>query len=217
MDKIKNYVIGFLILVLLLTFSWVETSKKEYANLQDDLKIAQDSTHHYKNKLGETVAVTKVMKLDNSQLKSSLSLLGLDNKALKDQIGNLNKLVMAYQGKVGISGEIQTITKDSLVVVPGKDSIIYKDFDFKTKYIEFKGFHKKDTLFAKYKYTSPLLITLSETRKGIDAKASFEDPAARIDDQKVLFVQRKKKFYEKTWFKLGVGAVAGIYIDNKLK
>lgn len=217
MDKIKNYVIGFLIVALLLTFSWVEVGKKEYNNLQDDLKIAQDSTHHYKNKLGETVAQTKVMQLDNSQLKSSLSLLGLDNKALKDQVGNLNKLVVAYQGKVGISGEIQTITRDSLVAVPGKDSIIYKDFDFKTKYIEFKGYHKQDTLFAAYTYKSPLLITLSETKQGMIAKATFEDPAARIDNQKVVFVQRKKKFYEKTWFKIIGGAVGGFYLSNKLK
>jgi hypothetical protein len=222
MDKIKNYVIGFLVVVLLLTISWLEVSKKEFSNLQGDLKIAQDSTHHYRNKYGQQIAQTKVMEIDNTNLKASLSSLGFKQKDLEEQVGNLKRVLVAYQGRVGLSGEIQTLTKDSLVYVPGKESIVYKDFKFKTKYLDFEGYFKPstDTLFAKYNYTSPLIISVSKQSNGffrkssLYARATFEDPAARIDDQKLILVESKKKFYEKWWFWGIIGLGTGYKLSH---
>jgi hypothetical protein len=223
MQQIKHYILETaLVVALILAIGALVKYRNSNQNLTDALSIAQDSTHHYRNKYGEIVAQTRVMQLDKLQLEGNLKTLGLKNAQLTGQVTKLGNLALVYYSRASVKQGITVGLRDS-IVYKEKEKLVYKDFDFKTKYLNLKGFVIHDTLNAKYTYSSPLLITVSKKSDGLfkgfhlEAKASFEDPAARIDNQTVVWlIPTKKPWYQTTLFKVSVGIVGGIVLDNKL-
>ncbi len=202
---------------------------KEAKAFQEALYISRDSTKHYINRYGETVATSQVMELKLSQLRNNYDELGISKKQLEAQVGGLNKLVSYYRGIMFTTNTFNTKGKDSIIYVHDsqKDSIRYdfKNFNFATKYLSFVGHYNinTDTLHAIYTYSSPILITVDNKYIGLfkprklEAKASFEDPAAKITSQQMLVITKPKKWYETNAAKIGFGVLLGIVIEKELK
>lgn len=221
MDKVKHYIVETILVVLLLLAAGAYLNKnREAKDLNTALLIAKDSTRHFRNKYGEQVAQTKVMQITNSQLKVDGESLGLEITKLKVQVGNLNKLVTAYQGVISARGTVDTVTRDSIVYLPGKPVIVYKNFNYTSKYLSLDGYFlpELNKFHTEYRYTSPILITISGHGNKLLGKASMEDPNARIDDQKVVLMdKREKRWYERKWPYMILGGVVAETLRQKLK
>ena len=225
----KNTLLVVLIVVSVLSMRSCSKNSEDYKSLETAYDIANDSTHYYKNKSGDLVAQRTTQNLTIQELKEHGDELGFDNKALKKQVGNMNRLVSNLKGEISIKdriiSKINKSTEIDTVIVAGDTTFIEKEFatfEHKGKYLQYQGKISENEVVIDYVYN----VVFEQTSywkptgflKPLQLVTDFklEDPNARAVNLNSLTVKPpRKKFYQTTGFKVGVGFLGGAILFRK--
>lgn len=223
---ILNTIIGVLFFFLILIGGSYVGAKQDKKRLMSNLEISRDSVKYERNKYGQTVASKRVLAITLKELKDQGEILGLDNKKLKEQVGNLNNLVNRLEGDLVASGSGNTVIRDTVVIVKNEvGQIIQVDsakvFNWTNNYLTLGGTLIKKDLSLYYLYQTSFDLTTYNKKAGflkkkqLVADITFEDPGARAMNIIALQIEQPRKpFYTKWWFHMSVGAT-GMYFIMK--
>jgi len=191
----------------------------------DLLTLKADSITYYQNKQKEWVGQAVTYEGTIDQLKKFGDQLGFDNKDLKKQVGNLNRLVSHSRVSASTGGTADQVILRDTIIVSGdpedKDTVNVKAFEWHNPYMSIDGVISLDSnqLSLRYQYDIDFEITAYHKPMGLFKKSQlvtdikFNDPSMRIQEFKGYVVTPpKKRFYQTGLFKfsLGVGAGAGL-------
>lgn len=219
-----------ILIVLLLTVAAL--SVKTCSSKEGDIKAltqAKDSIFTalttYKQKNGELTYQVQTQQLTIDQIKDFGNQLGVDNKKLKDQVGNLNNLVSVLEAKVSVSGSVVTKGRDTVIVTvhDHRDTVKTEEkvFNYKTQYLSLYQIlnEKSDSLRTYYEYDVDFKMVAYWKGKTIFKQGTlvsdltFSDPNMKVQKfTSMVIKQPEKKWYETTLFKVGIGVAAGIFI-----
>jgi len=229
----KNYVLKYIKsigIVVLLCIIFIGggiscNRMKDLKDLEKALEISNQTTQYFENKNGELVAEKEAIQLTADQFKKNGEDLGFENKRIKETVGRMNRLVSDLQGKLRVARNIsnipmiEEIVSDTTINEGGEVIVIdtkTQTFDFKDDYLEFDGKIMGGELFFNYMYNVDFSVTTFWKPTGflkpkdLVIDVVFKDPNARVLDLKSIVIKpERKKFYETTWFKVGVGFVGG--------
>lgn len=225
MNKLTMATIALLAIVLYCLFEQRNT-------LQDTtqaLSIWRDSVSYYNNEQGELIAQKQIAEITIRDLKQINEQLGIDRERLEKQVGNLRNLNTYFKSKIQSKGKGTAVTIDTVVqIVQNTDTVEAEaqSVDWTNKYLSLDGvfvpkFNRWD---FSYSYVVDLEIVSynKKIRKGLFAPKQFvvdfklSDPNAKVVDLRALQITRKKKWYQTTGFKVGVGVVGGVFLTNEL-
>ena len=140
----------------------------------------------------------------------------LDSKRLKAQIGNLNNLVGYWKGKAAITDSVEIILTDT-VYLTRNNFETDKGFNWSNGHLTLSGGLNTESnqLSLDYQYQVNFGLTPYYKSNGLFKKkilvtdVSFSDPNLKVQEFEGIVIKPKEKFYQKTWFKIGVGFLAG--------
>lgn len=236
MNKTVLQIIGIIILVMISVVLMIrikevqQKAKESQAIIRTELL---DSVQYYVNKLDQIVAQKQVLEITTEGLRDNLEALGLDNKALKDQVGKLSNLKERLQAQIESHTSIQVIDTTDRIKVTESSFDFEGDFKWNNEFLSivsiysFKGEYAVDStlifknlIFAQdldYKYNVGLTSTTYRRRdpkwkiweeKQLVTDIVLSDPNAKVTDiQSIQIVEPPKKIYQKTWFWMAVTAV----------
>jgi hypothetical protein len=146
----------------------------------------------------------------------------LDSKRLKSQIGNLNKLVGFWKGKAGIVDTVYTTLIDTVYLT--RDGFnTDKAFNWSNGHLTLSGGLNtaSNQLSLDYQYQVNFELVSYHKKAGfmkrqLVADISFSDPNLKVQEFQGIQIKPKERFYEKTWFRVGVGILGGVWIGRKL-
>jgi hypothetical protein len=138
-----------------------------------------------------------------------------DSKRLKGQIGNLNKLVGFWKGKAGMVDTIYTTLTDTVYLT--RDGFnTDKAFNWSNDNLTLSGGLNtaSNQLSLDYQYQVNFELVSYYKKSGfmkrqLVADISFSDPNLKVQEFQGIQIKAKERFYQKTWFKIGVGFLAG--------
>jgi len=227
---LKKFWREILILFLFATcFTAMRSCKKQQSLAQLNAHGA-DSAYHYATdvtlKNGEHVFRIKTLEATVQQLKGSDIISELDKIKLKEQIGNLNRMVSYYSGKLTMdrtfaSGGIDTV----MVTVHDKDTVKIKEksFRWQNSWLSINSIYNPLTDSIKHRYLYRVEFNMTSYRKGqnlfkrgqLVSDITFADPAIRIGEfQGIIVKEAPKRFYETTGFKVLAGIAIGVIITR---
>lgn len=225
MSKVKKNIVLIAIgmVIIMLMMHKCNGLKHELKEMEHITDVLQDSVRIFKNKQGEWESEKKSFFVTKETLEDQITLLVGDQEKLTERVKNLNNLVAYYKGKVNSQGRGEV----SLVPIEGADSIVYRDsiiyreykFDWNNKYLTLKGEIGERKLTFDYSYEADFEVTSYWKRKNIFQRKdlvvnmNFSDPNAKVTDMNSVVIKPDPpKFYERTWFKVGIGVVGGFLI-----
>lgn len=224
-QKIKTYfpyiVIG--IIIILWGKSCIDSEKdlerssknwayKEQMYLHNESTLMRDTTAK-----GEELVIQKQLVVSSNEAQQMAI---IENTRLK---------------KVNSEVRVITTTRIEKVFIPIVDTFIIRNGDtirnarifwVNNKWYGINGTVLEDEILIDSMYfNNELVVTLGyEKQKGLFKKdipvvdIINKNPYSRINEvYNVTIEPRKKRFYEKTWFHLTVGALGGFYVNSKLK
>ena len=195
------------------------------------IEVLNDSVEWSRNKKGEWEAERRSFHLTNAELKKNADNLGIDNKALKQRVGSLKNLVSSLQGDIlaSGSGEIQLMRSDTIYSSDSTKYFIGHGFDWTNDYLTLNG-TLDNTYKLKFDYTYSVAFTTDTfwkrerntnkngkkklfKEKNLTVNFTLDDPNAKaIGLNSVVIRPDPPKFYQTTWFKIGVGFLGGVFI-----
>lgn len=200
-------------LVVFFAYQWLSVSHKrnqEHKIATNNIEALRSDITTFKNKNGQLVSEKKALVLTNDQLKYI-------NDSLQSDIGKLKKL----KAKI----VIKTITKlDTLKIpvniVPGSNcDSCYFTFNKSTKYYDISGFYRMKTLHLNNpSFENNITIGLGNTRhklfgpSELVVRASNSNPYSKTTELNSYTIKYKKRWYEKPWIYIGIGAVGGYFL-----
>lgn len=226
----REVVILILIVTIGITMNMCQNHRLDKDRLESNLKISQDSVHHFKNKNKELVGQVGSMQLTTNDLKENGKQLGLNVDSLQKQVGSLKNLVSYYKGKVKVGGEVTGITHDTVIQhIYHNDTTKVKEKEFKWSngYLFLTTLYNptNDSISIKYRYETGFTLTAYRKRRAFfsfkkDLVADFvlKDPnGTLVNGKSVTIIPAPRKFYEKWWFHTFIGALGATYIWKKDK
>jgi len=243
MEKLSFKTIALIILtcgIVLISYKY-KTEQRNREAAQNVMSEMADSVDYYQNKEGIDMAQKKVLEIDVNNLEEYSESLGIDNKALKDQVGNLKNLVTRLKGEISAYGEGNVDSDITDVDINKVDSVsgnftLLDSTEWNNSYL---SLNNKYQIIGRYRFTKGALyldsikymsnfaykykIDFTSTSywmrenkwkiwkdKVLVTDIELSDPNASVTDmQSIKILPPPKKFYEKTWFQVGVGFVAG--------
>ena len=159
----------------------------------------------------------------------------LDSKRLKSQIGNLNKLVGFWKGKAATSGDFKvpivktptlatneenTTMHEGIVFKPSEFERYTEGFNWTNDYLTISGTLLNDSVSISYQYQVNFQLTSYYKKTGLFKKQlvadiNFSDPNLKVTEFTALVIKPKERFYQKTWFQVGLGVLGGLWLGSK--
>lgn len=225
----KNIILILLVAVCILNMHSCGKRGEDYKSLENAYDISRDSTKYYKDDNGDLVAQRTTQNLTIQELKKHGDELGFDKKALKKQVGNLNRLVSNLKGEISVKdriiSQVTNSTETDTTIVGGDTLYIEKDvlnFSHEGKYLQYQGKiigseltfdYNYNVVFDQTTYWEPAGL-FKPLRLVTDFK--IEDPNAKaVKLNSVVIRPPRKKFYQTTGFKIGVGFLGGAILFRK--
>lgn len=185
-----------------------------------------DSTYlvatYYKNKHGEAIGQVNNHELTIRQLRKFGDQLGFDNKQLREQVGNLNRLVGYWRGQASMRDSVFITLRDT-IVVDGINAFT-KQFSWNNNYLFLDGLLDLQNNQLSLQYQYDVKFELASYRKGktffkpgtLVSDIKFSDPNMRVRQfSGFVIVEPKKKWYETKIAAFGVGVLAGFVIRGR--
>lgn len=208
-----------------------------YQNVADQNQLLQqsvDSSFHvattYINKNGELVHQVNTFELTIKDLRDLSEQLGFDNKALKEQVGNLKNLVGYWKGQATASGSVDNVpARDTVYITTQGDTVQAQGFTWTNNFLSLNGtYNSAGKKFAfQYKYDlGGFEITAYRKRepgfkgyfkqKQLVTDINFGDPNMQVTSfQGLVIKEERKKFWETKGFAFGVGVVTGAFLISR--
>lgn len=235
MNIVKSFWREITIIVLALLFFGSVRQCSVNNSDKDVLLHVNDSAftvaHYYLNKNNELVGQIKTHELTIEQWKKYGNQLGFDNKDLKKQVGNSNRLVAHWRGKAEANGVIHIALRDTTINTMDESmdfdsetpTVNTKAFEWSNKYLSFNGIINPDSnqLSIKYQYATDFSLTAYHKSQGLFKKPQlvadiwFEDPNMKVQEFKgFVITPPKKRFFQTGVFKISIGLAAGYGISQ---
>lgn len=215
-----------LIAILVCVCGFAFNKCQSNASDKDVLSHKYDSTYlvatYYKNKHGEVIGQVKNHELTIRQLKDFGEQLGFDNKQLRDQVGNLNRLVGYWKGQASVRDSVIITLRDT-VIVDGINTYT-KAFEWNNDYLFLNGNIDLQNNQLALQYQYDVNFELVSYRKGktffksgtLVSDIKFSDPNIRVREfSGFVIVEPKKKWYETRAAAFGVGVLTGFAIRGR--
>lgn len=201
-------------LVVFFAYQWLSVSHKrnqEHKIATNNIEALQSQITTFKNKNGQLVSEKKALVLTNDQLKYI-------NDSLESDIGKLKKL------KAKIT--IKTVTKFDTIEIPvhitdgANCDSCYFTFHKSTKYYDISGYYKKQLYLNSPSFENNITIGLGSTRhklfgpSELVVRAANSNPYSKTTELNAYTIKYKKKWYEKPWVYIGLGAVGGYLLTK---
>lgn len=145
----KNLLYIAVVLSLFLTIQTIRLNRaqKERTRLQSNQTALLNGMEHYKTADSLNAVKLQTLELSKKEMKTHESELVA---TLKKQGIKLKRLESVTQIKTETKIEFKAVLKDSLVYLPGKDSLVtMKCMDYRDPWIDFSGCYQGDTFAAK--------------------------------------------------------------------
>ena len=209
-NKNRIYIVVLLVLCLILLsqlFQKCESEKLQLANIE----ALNSQTKVYKLKNGQLVTSVENLHYTNSQLKSSL--------LMKDK--NVKELVNKFSNVKSVTKYV-TNTKFDTIKLVYKDSIPCNfekvGSDLKEWYhIAYKS-NQKGVEITELSIPDSVIVVTGEKRKWFWGKRTsvtditHANPFVETESVQHIEVVRPAKWYDSTIFKIGVGFIGGIFL-----
>jgi len=221
----REIIIGILLIVVVLSTKQCQKQKSDIALLNN----IQDSTFNVireiKGKNGELTSQVNTYEITIDQLKESGDKLGIDNKALKQQIGSLKNLTAYYKAKIELRDTFTIVNHDTTFIEKG-DTTRAKAFQWSNKYLVIQGFTAPSYTTISYDYHPTFTLTSYYKDKGflrlkkgqLVSDLKFDDPNMQVREFKaVRITEEPKKWYETKLFYFLTGAAAGRVAEGIIK
>jgi hypothetical protein len=153
--------------------------------------------------------------------------LGFETDKLKKQVGSLNNLVGYWKGKAAIKDTITTVLRDTVIIENDSVRVPVKWISWNNKYLFLDGAINGNNVSIAYNYNVDFSLTayykprpfFQPTTwfkpKPLVADIYFSDPNLKVGEFKGLVIkQEKKRWYETSGFKFGVGFVSGVAFNK---
>jgi len=193
--------------------------------LQSMIEVLNDTVSHHRNQRGEWVAERKSYNLTAAELRKNGQELNIDNAALKKQVGNLNNLVANLKGELLIAGQgtVQLIPGDTIYVGDSTNFYTGHRFDWTNSYLSLDG-TLSETFEMNFDYSYNVDFDVTTywkrpkpfKRKDLIVNMTFADPNAKaVGLNSVIVKPDPPKFFETTWFKVGIGFLGGFFLGTR--
>lgn len=223
----KKERIIWVVVILLLAGFFVNReiiNKSKEKGLVSMIEVMNDTITIERNKRGEWEAEKLSYSLTNKELRKYGQELEIDNKVLKHRIGSLSNLVSYLEGQVVATGEgeVRLLPSDTIFSTDSSEYFVGHAFDWTNNYLTLHGtLDNTYDLKFNYTYSSGFEVTTywkrpkAFKRKELVVNFTSADPnAVATDLTSVVIKPDKPKFYETTWFKIGVGFLGGVVITS---
>lgn len=222
----KERIIWAIVILLILGFGIHRevTNNRQEKGLQSMIEVLNDSVSHHKNAEGKWEAERKSYNLTTKELRKNGQELNLETRRLSKQVGNLKNLVADLKGELLVVGEgsVQLIPGDSIFINDSTKVFAGHRFNWTNSYLSIDGtLNDAYNLQFNYSYNVDFSVTTywkrekMFKRKDLVVNMIFSDPNARATDLNSIVIKpNPPKFYETTWFKVGVGFLGGVLITN---
>ena len=212
----KHWKIILIVLLLISLFFSVQTCQNRgdtILTLEHKSDSAFTSIRYYQDKNKRLQAQVNTQEVTLSNFKEYWE---IDSKRLKAQIGNLNNLVGYWKGKAAITDSVEIILTDT-VYLTRNNFETDKGFNWSNGHLTLSGGLNTESnqLSLDYQYQVNFGLTPYYKSNGLFKKkilvtdVSFSDPNLKVQEFEGIVIKPKEKFYQKTWFKIGVGFLAG--------
>lgn len=225
---LKHWQLLLIVILLIACFSSMRSCSVNEDRASIAVKKADSSclvAKYYRDKNGDLVGQVKTHELTLNNLKEYGDQLGFDKKVLQDQVGNMKNLVAYWKGKAGVRDTVETVLHDT-ILVQGADTVRGKSIKWKNKYLTLDGTVFNDTLRLSYLYNVDFSLTAYRKPRGgfwkppgqLVTDIRFSDPNFKVDEFKgFVITEPRKRWYQTTGFKIGVGFVLGSYATWRLQ
>ena len=168
--KVWYWVIVIVALLMMVAsmYSCTQSTQRE-KKLLNNIKTSQDSVRLMVDQNHDLVGQVQSISVTVDELKQQGDVLGVDNKRLKQQVGNLNNLVSYYKGKIKSQDTVVSKGRDTTItVVIHGDTTTQKEkvFGYSNKYLTLNQLYNPttDLLTTSYSYTTGFELTLYKRR-----------------------------------------------------
>ncbi len=215
MKKIINVFVAVLLFFLI---GYAVYSYFVYRKMRNEAQLAQvelnelrDNLKQFKTKNGELVTKLESVEIDKINLKKALTLMGFENKQLKDQDIKWRNIVNALKLEISVIGSGQTTVVDTFKIIE-RDTLKYmKVNNWTDGFLSiFDGeIINKEFTFEHY-YNARLRLVQEHQVKQTIVTAILDDPKASIETGTSITVKHTVPIYknEKLWgttgFVLGI-------------
>lgn len=221
--KYLPWIIAIVLAVLLLvSVRSCQQVKQDNERFKSNLDISRDSVHHLIGNNGELINRVGSMQLTVNDLKTQADQLGIDKKALQDQVGNLKNLVASTKATAVVQDVIHTKVYDTTYVMFDK-TLYGKKLNWHNKFLTINELiASNDSVTLKYKYSFDFNSTTYWKHRGFlginkDLITDFtlSDPNAVVTKaQSLTIVAPSQSFLAKWWDKL-LALGLGFYLGSK--
>lgn len=219
LNKLRQYIT--LILLVTIAIMWLR-SCNEFESRINDLH----NSYSYKESmhLNNESTLKRTINEQGDELITQKQLLLTKKEALKMAIIENSKLK-----NVKSEVKINTVTEIKEVFIQTTDTLqgdsVKKIFRANNKWYGINGHVLSNGIMFDSVYFNNEIVTTIGFKKDGFFKRPYpvvevvnKNPYSRIDEvYNVVIKERKKRFYETTGFKVGVGIIGGFYLKSKLK
>lgn len=197
----------------------VNRCQRATGDAQFNMSLLHDTIRHYQNKEGQWIAQVNTLQSTTKQLRDNINELGVNEKALKQQIGSLRNLVSYYRAKAFVRDTIVIVNSDTVYRDSAGNDVRARLFTYSNKWMRINGESTQFSTKIEYDYTIEWELVTYMRRSGflglgkatMVSDLKFSDPNIKTQEFKAIEVPYKRSIFEKWWFQFTAGA-AGMYL-----
>lgn len=207
-------IIGFLLILLLIQYFQLKSSRKTNQIQAIELMNANDTAKIYKDKTGQLYSVLKAVTTDAVDLKNQLSAFGLENKELKAKDIKWKNITSALKAELAMKGHDTIPLHDTVYIDTLNVLHAFKSYTWTNHFLSLSGIIRDKTMDVDYSYKVGMTFVTEPVGKATKVTAWLLDPKASIITGSEIVVSHKTKWYEKPWVWGIAGAVGGYYLGK---
>lgn len=224
----REILIAVLVLAVALSVKTCNVKAEEAAINRNLADSAFSEVRVYKLKDGTNVAQIKTLEVTSKSLLAETINLMVDKKKLEEQIGNTNRLVTYYQGKIQMDEFLNSKGIDTVFteITAKKDTIrtAGKAFAWSNKWLTLQEYYYPGVDSLKRRYRYDVEFNIISYRKGktlfkpgqLVTDVTFADPAIKVKEFKGLVVTEPPKTFLEKVLGSRVGAVVVGFLAGRL-
>lgn len=181
----------------------------------------------YKLKDGTNVAQIQTLEATNKDVELAFASMSIDKKVLEEKIGNLNKLVTYYEGKISMDEFLNSPGKDTVIIeVNNGDTVRTMDkvFKWSGKWLTLTEVYYPGVDSLKRRYQYDVEFNIVSYRKGktlfkpgvLYSDLTFTDPAIKTQKFTAIVIKEEpKKWWETKASAAGIGFLIGLFAGRR--
>jgi predicted RNA-binding protein YlqC (UPF0109 family) len=211
----KDFAIIALIAFVLTLLFWQRNTRIDLQKAQDSLvELVSDKNDLAKviDDRGREISSMKAIVLSkNNEIEKNLN-----------EISELKSLDTKVIIKTKTRFDTMTIALHDTTIIYQRDTLLGKSFNHRDQWLSMGGSIISDSLqFDSLEVRNQYSLEIGEARVGLfkkETKAFLtnQNPYSSTTDMSTFVLKPQKKWYERSGWKLGVGALAGFFIARKL-